>query len=253
MMTHEPNVIRPKPITASLAEGGKLVSKGKSLPKTPGKTVKKPVCVVLVDGQEIIRIGLRALFSREADIEVVGEANSAATALQEVERLKPDVVILELRLANSSGLDACREIHRLKQGARVLFYSASDDGKSIFKAINAGANGFIHKGSATAELVKALRKVASGKFIMDEEVAQNILKRQISETEVHPSIILERLSPQEKRVVALVAQGKTNKEIGAEMVLHATTVKNYLGNAMEKIQMKRRSEVAAYIVKYGGD
>jgi DNA-binding NarL/FixJ family response regulator len=221
--------------------------------QTAGITENKTVRVVLVDDHEIVRVGLRALFSREAGIEVVGEANSAATALLEVERLKPDVVILDVRMPNSSGFEVCREIHRLKLGTRVLFLTSFGDDDVIFKAINAGADGFMLKETDVAEVVKAVKKVAAGKSVLDEEVTQRILGRIKSGTDMNPAIQLEQLSAQERRVVALVAEGKTNKEIAVVLELSDKTVKNYLGNAMEKLQMSRRSQVAAFVAQHSGD
>ena len=211
---------------------------------------KRPIRLLIVDDHEIVRVGLRSVLGKFENLEIVGDAGTVATAIAEAARLQPDVVLLDVRLPDGSGFDACREIQKSKPDAKVVFLTSYGDDEVIFKAISAGADGFLLKETEGPELVAAIENVHAGKSILDPTVTRQVLGRLKSSAEPSPQSRLAQLSAQEKRVIALVAQGKTNKEIGLALGLSDKTIKNYLSNAMEKLQMSRRAQAAALFAQY---
>jgi two-component system response regulator DevR len=210
----------------------------------------KRVRVLIVDDHEVVRVGLRTLLSSEPSIEVVGEAVSAATALPEVKKLLPDVVLLDVRLGDGSGFDVCREIQKSEHDIRVLVLTSFADDNVIVEAISAGADGYLLKEVNRDALISAIEKVASGQSVLDPAVTGRVFGRIQSLVQNPAANKLSLLSAQEKRVLALVAQGATNKEIAAAMGLSDKTIKNYFSNILDKLQMSRRSQAAAYFVQH---
>ena len=210
-------------------------------------TAEPPVITLLiVDDHEIVRTGLRLLFEHASDIKVVGEAGSVASAVAETARLKPAVVLMDARLPDGSGVDACREILDGGSETRILFLTSYDDEDAMLAAVFAGAHGYLLKEIGGDALVQAVKAVAVGQSILDPAAAK-IIRDQLQSVS-RPSASeskLALLSTQERRVVALVAQGKTNKEIAAALQLSDKTVKNYLNNTFHKLRISRRSEAAA--------
>ncbi|MEI7730787.1 MAG: response regulator transcription factor [Verrucomicrobiota bacterium] len=211
--------------------------------------VEKNIRLLIVDDHAVVRMGLTALLGRHPQMEVVGEANSAAHAVTEAARLKPEVVLMDVRLPDSSGFEACRKIRKQAPNVRVLFLTSYQDDDVVVQAISAGADGFLLKDAEEPQLVAAIESIHAGRSILDPAVVGQVLNRIKTDAEPKTENKLEQLSTQERRVIALVAQGKTNKEIGQELVLSDKTIKNYLSNAMDKLQMKRRSQAAAYFVQ----
>ncbi len=205
--------------------------------------------LLIVDDHEIVRRGLQNLFQSNPHLKVVGEAGSMAGAVAETVRLKPDVVLLDVRLPDGSGIEACRQIQKLGLETRVLVLTAFADDKLVSDAIFAGADGYLLKEINGPALIHAIEEVAAGKSILDPSVTRRVLSHFRLGSEV-TSNKLEMLSAQEKRVLALVAEGKTNKEIATDMGLSDKTVKNYLSNLMDKLNMSRRSQAAAYFVQH---
>jgi two-component system, NarL family, response regulator DevR len=198
--------------------------------------------VMLADDSEVVRMGLRTLLSAETGLEVVGEASSVATAVEVSGRTKPEVLLLDLRLPDGSGFDACRQIlHRLPE-TRVLVLTSVVDDSLVDEAIRAGAHGYLLKEINGRGLVQAIFDVAAGKSILDPAITARVLQLVKSGG---ARDTLADLSPQEKRVLALIAEGKTNKETGTELGLSEKTVKNYLSNIFEKLHISRRSQAAA--------
>jgi DNA-binding NarL/FixJ family response regulator len=202
----------------------------------------KPVRVLVVDDHEMVRAGLRALLSSRADIEIVGEAADPDQALASSLALRPDVVLMDLRLRDRSGIDACREIRSACPATRVLFLTSYAEEEAHVAAILAGAAGYLLKDIAHEALVEAIRAVAAGERVNEPEVWARAADRLRHDS---------ALSRQEYRVLALVVDGKTNREIGAELQLSEKTVRNYLSNAFQKLGVTRRSEAAARFVRAG--
>lgn len=209
-----------------------------------------PVRVLIVDDHEVVRVGLRTLLSRGESITVVGEASTVAEAIERTRELMPDVVLLDVRLGDGSGFDACREIQKLERDVRVLVLTSFADDNVVVEAISAGADGYLLKEANHEALVDAITKVASGQSVLDPAVTGRVFGKVQSLMQNPAANKLTLLSAQEKRVLALVAEGKTNKEIAAAMGLSDKTIKNYFSNILDKLQMTRRSQAAAYFVQH---
>ncbi len=213
----------------------------------------KSIRLLIVDDHKVVRLGLHTLLSRHNGIEVVGEAGTSAGAVEQTAGLKPDVVLMDVRLPDGNGFEACRQIRRVQPDTRVLFLTSFADEEIVLESIDAGGDGYLLKEIDEDNLVQAIRNVAAGKSILDPAVTRRVLER-VKNTDTHletPSTNkLGSISPQERRVLALVAEGKTNKEIGQALGLSDKTVKNYLSNIMEKLQVARRSHAAAYFVQH---
>jgi two-component system, NarL family, response regulator DevR len=204
----------------------------------------KTIRLMIVDDHELVRLGLRAAFEEHADIEVVGEAATTDSAVTEALRLRPDVVLMDLRLPGGGGVQACREILADDQQVNILFLTSYSDQDSILAAVFAGARGYLLKEIGSDALVQAIRSSAAGQMITDPTINQQMLAWiKASTAGGRTASPLDTLSPQEQRVVSLVADGKTNKEIAAVLDLSPKTVRNYLANAFDKLQISRRSEL----------
>jgi len=212
----------------------------------------KPVRLLIVDDHKVVRLGLNTLLSRHSGIEVVGEAGTVAAALEETTRLSPDVVLMDVRLPDGNGFDACRQIRKTHPETRVLFLTSFADEEIVLESIDAGGDGYLLKEIDEENLVRAIINVASGQSILDPAVTRRVLERVKNPDAVAGKDKFETLSPQERRVLALVAEGKTNKEIGVALGLSDKTVKNYLSNILEKLQLTRRSQAAAFFVQHSG-
>lgn len=199
--------------------------------------------LVLVDDSQVVRAGLRALLGSEAGLEIAGEAASVATAVATCARLAPDVVLLDIRLPDGSGFDACRQILRQRPDTRILILTSVADDTLVDEAIRAGAHGYLLKEINAPALVQAIRDVAAGRSILDPAVTARVL--QLVRSGSGAADVLASLSPQERRVLASIAEGRTNKEVGAELGLSEKTVKNYLSNIFEKLHVSRRAQAAA--------
>jgi two-component system response regulator DevR len=207
-----------------------------------------PLKVLLVDDHHIVRAGLRTIVSR-AGIEIVGEAGTAAAAIEEAARLEPDVVLMDVRLPDGSGVTACREIRAANPRIRVLFLSAFRDDNALLATAFASASGYLLKEIGAEHLIQAIRAVASGLSVLGPGVVHTVMGHMGTAGTVSEDPAGEPLSNQQRRVLTLVADGKTNKEIAAAMGLSPKTVKNYLSIVFEKLQVRRRSEAVARIVR----
>lgn len=213
------------------------------------KVQVQTVRVLLVDDHEVIRVGLRTVLGQNQGIAVVGEAGTMTDAILQAEKLKPDVVLMDVRLPDGSGVDACREILGALPGTRVIFLTSYADDDSVLAAVLAGAHGYVLKEIDSPGLLEAIRSVAKGQSILDSTVTERALKwlRGVHDLPAAPGT--DQLSTQEERVVALVAEGKTNKEIAVSLGLSDKTVKNYLANVFQKLRITRRAQAAAFFVK----
>jgi two-component system response regulator DevR len=209
-----------------------------------------PVRVLIVDDHEVVRVGLRTLLSQAPSIEVVGEAATASDAIAETTRLLPDVVLLDVRLGEGNGFDVCRAIQKLERDVRVLVLTSFADDEVVVQAISAGADGYLLKEVNREMLVQSIQKVAAGQSILDPAVTGRVFGKVQSLIQNPGGSKLALLSAQESKVLALVAEGKTNKEVAAVMGLSDKTIKNYFSNILDKLQMSRRSQAAAYFVQH---
>jgi two-component system response regulator DevR len=208
---------------------------------TPGSL--SPVKLLLVDDSELVRAGLKALLGAAPALRVIGEAGNVAGGISEAARLGPDVVLLDLKLPDGSGLDACRQILRRSPATRILILTSVVDDSLLDEAIKAGANGYLLKEIDGRGLVQAICDVAAGKSVLDPSITGRVL--QLVKAGRPRLDSLASLSPQENRVLALIAAGCTNKEVGMELGLSEKTVKNYLSTVFEKLHVSRRAEAAA--------
>jgi DNA-binding NarL/FixJ family response regulator len=200
--------------------------------------------VFLLDDHEIVRMGVRDLLEAEPGITVIGEAGTAASALARIPALKPDVAILDIRLPDGDGVSVCRDIRsKMPQLACLMLTSFSDD-EALFDAIMAGAAGYVLKQIRGTDLVGAVRTIASGQSLLDPEAASRVMRRMRDQaTAADP---LAGLTDQERRILALIGEGLTNRQIGDRLFLAEKTVKNYVSALFAKLGMQRRAQAAAY-------
>lgn len=199
--------------------------------------------IAIVDDSEVVRVGLRTLLGTDPGLEVVGEAANVAAAVELSAQLTPHVVLLDIRLPDGSGVDACRQILRRAPDARVLILTSVLDNAIVDEAIRAGAHGYLLKEVDGRGLVTAIHDVAAGKSVLDPAVTARVLQLMKSGNSSTRDAF-GSLSPQEKRVLALIAEGCTNKEVGVKLGLSEKTVKNYLSTVFEKLHVSRRAEAA---------
>ncbi len=209
----------------------------------------RKITVLLVDDHEVVRVGLRSLLSRERGIEVVGEAGTAAEAVAQAARLRPDVIVMDVRLPDRSGVEACREIRSADPAVQIIMLTSYADEEAVLNSIMAGAAGYLLKQIRGQELVRAIESVAAGQSLLDPAVTQKVLEKVKRLASGGPPDEMTQLSAQERKVLALVAEGKTNKEIAAALGLSDKTVKNYLSHVFEKLNLTRRAEAAAFFAR----
>ena len=208
---------------------------------------KPKIRLMLVDDHEVVRLGLRALFKQTGKVDVVAEAGTVADAIEQAAKHRPDLVLMALRLPDGTGLDACRDILSANPGTRVLFLTSHSDEEAVTSTILAGAAGYLLKEIGSKALIHAIETVYSGESILDPKVTRAVLNRMslLATGAVTRRAPDEKLSPQERRILGLVVEGKTNKEIAKALDLSDKTVKNYLSNAFQKLNVRRRSQAAA--------
>ena len=199
--------------------------------------------LVIVDDSELVRAGLQSLLQTVEAIELVGTAADVRGALEVCARAHPDVVLLDIRLPDGTGIDACRQLLRDDDHVRVLFLTSSAEQSVVDDAIRAGAHGYLLKEINTPALVQAIRDVAAGQSILDPHITARVLELVRGDS---AASLLASLSPQEQRVLAKIAEGLTNKEVGNALGLSEKTVKNYLASVFDKLQVTRRSQAAVY-------
>jgi two-component system response regulator DevR len=202
--------------------------------------------VFLLDDHEIVRRGLRELFESHDDLEVVGEAASAEEAMTRVPPTRPDVAVLDVRLPGTSGIEVCRDLRAAMPDLRCLMLTSFADDDALFSAILAGASGYLLKQIRGPELVTAVRRVAEGQSLIDPALTAGVMERLRGK---HEDARISKLSAQERRILDLIAEGKTNRQIGAEMYLAEKTVKNYVSNLLAKMGFSRRTEAAVYATR----
>jgi two-component system response regulator DevR len=206
--------------------------------------------IVLVDDHEVVRLGLKSLLERHPQFEVVGEAGSAREAVEQVAALKPEVVLMDIRLPGTSGIEACEEIVNKFPGTRVIMLTSYADDEMLFSAIRAGASGYLLKQIGSDDLVKALEAVSRGEALLDPAVTQRVFQEVRRAVKEEEASAFAHLSQQEKHVLLLVSEGKTNREIAKSLFLGEGTVRNYVSSILSKLGVNNRAEAAAYAVQH---
>ena len=203
-----------------------------------------PITVLLVDDHEVVRVGLRTLLAAQQTIKVVGEAATMREAVAEAARLTPDVVMMDVRLPDGDGIEACRAIRAARPECRVVMLTSYADDEALISSVMAGASGYLLKQTRGLEVVRAIEEAAAGRSLLDPSAAERLLRhfRDLARGREE----LSQLTDQERRVLELVAEGKTNREIGEALSLAEKTVKNYVSSILSKLQLRRRTDAAVY-------
>lgn len=205
------------------------------------------VRVFLLDDHDLVREGIRTLLESDEDIEVVGEAATATEALTRIPLAKPDVAILDVRLEEGNGIEVCRDVRSAVPGMACLILTSFANDEALYASVMAGAAGFVLKQIKARDLIDDVKKVANGASLMDPRAVANVVERIANPPAGDP--VLESLSPQEHRVLDLIAEGQTNKQIAESMFLAEHTVKNYITGLLRKLKMASRTEAAIYATK----
>ena len=209
-----------------------------------------PIRVYLLDDHDVVREGLRFLLEQQEGIEVVGESASAVEAAARIPALRPDVAVLDARLPDGSGIEVCRTVRAVDPTSNALILTSYDDDEALFAAIMAGAAGYVLKEIRSSDLVSAVRHVASGKSLIDPALMQRVLDRVRNGPHVAPE--LEGLTEQELKLLSLIAEGLTNRQISEQMFLAEKTVKNYVSNLLAKLGLERRTQAAVLATRLLG-
>ena len=207
-------------------------------------TTVKPLRVLVVDDHDIVRKGLVMLMSRQEDLLVVGEAGTAEEAVDMARGLSPDVVVMDIRLPDGTGIEACRDIRAENPDVKVLMLTSYSDEEAVMGSIMAGASGYLLKEIRSQEIVQAIRQVGAGQSLLDPKVTAGVLERVRRGSDDDP---IAQLTDQERRILDSIAEGKTNREIAEEVHLSDKTVKNYVSSILGKLEVSRRSQAAAYL------
>jgi len=206
--------------------------------------------IVLVDDHEVVRLGLKSLLDRHPQFDVIGEASSAREALEQVAALEPDVVVMDIRLPGTSGIEACEQIVDAHPNTKVIMLTSYAEDEMLFSAIRAGASGYVLKQIASEELVKAIEAVGRGEALLDPAVTQRVFQEVRRAVKEEEASAFAHLSQQEKHVLLLVSEGKTNREIAKNLFLGEGTVRNYVSSILSKLGVNNRAEAAAYAVEH---
>jgi DNA-binding NarL/FixJ family response regulator len=217
-----------------------------SRPRHAARTLR----LLIVDDHEVVRQGLVALLGRREGFEVVAEAGTVAEAVDMARTFTPDIVVMDVRLPDGTGIEACREIRAELPGTRVVMLTSYPDEEAVLSAIVAGAAGYLLKQVRARDLVAALEAVGRGESLLDPAVTEKVLERVRRMATGGQADELSMLTAQEQKILALVAEGKTNKEIAADVFLSDKTVKNYVSSILSKLNLERRAQAAAYVARH---
>jgi two-component system response regulator DevR len=209
----------------------------------------RTLTVVVVDDHEVVRQGLVAMLDRRPGFQVIGEAGTVAEAIEVTGRFQPDLVVMDVRLPDGSGIEACREIRANLPATRVMMLTSYTDEEAVLAAIIAGASGYLLKQVRARDLVAALEAVGRGESLLDPAVTGKVLERMRRIATSDQPDELAALTQQERKILALVADGMTNKEIAGEIFLSDKTVKNYVSSILAKLNLERRAQAAAYVAR----
>ncbi len=206
--------------------------------------------ILIVDDHEVVRLGLRALLDRHPDFTVVDEAGTAREALQKALLHRPDVVVMDIRLPGRSGIDACRDIVSQLPDTRVIMLTSYAEDELLFDAIEAGACGYVLKQIGSDDLIRAIEAVGRGEALLDPSVTRRVLERVREAARKDEAAAFAELTEQELRVLSLIAEGKTNREIARALYLGEGTVRNYVSSILSKLGVTNRAEAAAFAVRH---
>ncbi len=205
--------------------------------------------VLLVDDHEVVRVGVSALIDRQPGMEVVGEAGTVREAVVQAQELMPDVVVLDVRMPGGSGLDACRQIKACRPDTRVIVLTSFPDDQVLFDAISAGADGYVLKQIGSEDLLRALERVGRGESLLDPSVTAQVFAKMREMRRQERAHAFADLNAQEMQILAAIAKGQTNREIGADLHLSEKTVRNYVSHILSKLEASSRAEAAAYAAR----
>lgn len=206
--------------------------------------------ILIVDDHEVVRLGLKALLEHHPQFEVVGEAATAKAAVESVHRNHPDIVLMDIRLPGPSGIEACEEIVKNYPDCKVVMLTSYAEDEILFSAIRAGASGYVLKQIGGDDLIKALEAVGRGEALLDPAVTQRVIQEVRKAVKEEEASAFANLSQQEKHVLLLVSEGKTNREIAKALYLGEGTVRNYVSSILSKLGVSNRAEAAAYAVEH---
>ncbi|MGZ8476341.1 MAG: response regulator [Candidatus Limnocylindria bacterium] len=209
-----------------------------------------PISIVIADDHEVVRIGLASLLAAQEGLSVVGQASSGSEAVRLAHQFRPDVVVMDIRMPHGSGIEACRSITTELPGTPVIMLTSHADSDALFEAIDAGASGYVLKRIGSGDLVDAVRTVATGGSLLDPAVTSRVLERLRSASRLEEAGAFADLTEQERRVLAHVADGASNREIAARMGLAEKTVRNYVSSVLAKLGLESRSQAATYAIRH---
>ena len=207
--------------------------------------------LMIVDDHEVVRLGLKSALEPEDDMELAGEFGDARAALREAEFSRPDVVLMDVRMPGMDGIEACRAMRDIAPDARVIMLTSYGDEQAVFSSIMAGASGYLLKNTGRADLLNAIRSVAGGQSLLDAAITGQVLAKLKELTIREEAREVEMLSGREREVLALVADGMTNKEIAARLIISSNTARNHVSRILDKLGLSRRSEAATLAAQHG--
>lgn len=213
-------------------------------------TTVTPTRILIIEDHEVVRIGLKQLIEDHEDFEIAGEAGTCRDAIQQYEKVKPDLVLLDLMLPDGSGVELCKRFRASGHQAKILVLTSCEDDRAIFDAFAQGIDGYILKNINGADIISAIQDVSVGKSILDPSVTQHVVNHMRGASQSKQEDLVETLSAQERRVLEQVAKGLTNKEVAVVLNLSEKTVKNYFSNVLSKLYATRRTEAAALYWSY---
>ena len=213
-------------------------------------TTTGPLTLLVVDDHEVVREGLASLLDRRPGFQVVAQAGTVAEAIAAARRFQPDIIVMDVRLPDGSGIEACREIRAEYPSTRVVMLTSYPDEEAVLSAIVAGASGYLLKQIRARDLVAALEAVGRGESLLDPAVTEKVLERIRRIASGTYADEVAQLTSQEQKILLLVAEGKTNKEIAADVFLSDKTVKNYVSSILSKLNLERRAQAAAFVAKH---
>jgi two-component system response regulator DevR len=206
--------------------------------------------ILLVDDHEVVRLGVRGLIERQSGMDVVGEAGTVREAVSQVEQLAPDVVLLDVRLPGGNGLEACRQIKALRPETRIIVLTSYPDDEVLFDAIACGAEGYVLKQIGSADLIRALERVGRGESLLDPSVTDRVFAKMREVRQRERAHAFADLNAQEMQILGRIAEGETNREIGAALQLSEKTVRNYVSIILSKLGLNSRAQAAAYAARH---